>query len=134
FDGVTKGTVSRAPFRGHASKNRHISIDVIDNENVCFPVMPAMKSTDILGQCPFPRDGHSQEQYVEPGVVEPFAIITARAEYQAFFATRYAQCGFGTFTLGCRHASAHDDEVLHKGGEPVLKIIEVVLSLGQDDG
>ena len=92
-----------------------------------------MEPANVLGQCSFPGDRHGQEQRIEPAVIEPFPNIPACGQYQALLIVRYTQSRFGDFALGSRHAATQNDEILYKRREPIPKIFEVILPLGQNN-
>lgn len=108
FDRVAERSVSGPSFCSHASQNRHSAIDVVDNENVRFPVMLTVEPANVLGQRSFPGDRHGQEQRIEPAVIEPFSDIPTCREYQPLLIVRYTQSRFGDFALGSRHAERQD--------------------------
>ena len=99
FDRIAERSVSGPSLCSHASQNRHSAIDIVDNQNVCLPVMLTMEPADILGQCSFPGDRHRQEQRIEPAVIEAFTDIPAYREYQTLLIVRYTQSRFGDFAI-----------------------------------
>lgn len=63
-----KRPIARSSLRRHTRQHRHRLIDLIDDEDVSLSDMLAMQAAHILSLRPFPRDGHREEQCVEPSV------------------------------------------------------------------
>lgn len=80
-----------------------------------------------------PGDRHRQEQRVEPGIIEAFADIAACCKDQALSVVRDMQCCSGLLAVFCGHAASQHYEISHEWRKSLVKIIEVVLSLCQDD-
>ena len=92
-----------------------------------------MQPADILRQRAFPGDRHCQEQGVEPGVIEALADITPCREDQPFLIIIDIQRRMRGIPVLCGHAATEYDDVFHKSGESLMKMLEVILPLGQYD-
>ncbi|MER9657847.1 hypothetical protein NKJ26_31240 [Mesorhizobium sp. M0152] len=59
----------------HARQDRHLFVDIVDDENLGLPVMQAVEATDVLSQRASPGNGHREEERVKPLIVEALAKI-----------------------------------------------------------
>src|SRR6185295_20182158 len=63
-----------------------------------------------------------------------FTDISTCSDDQAVIAICDVQCSGGDLAILRRHAAAKDDKISHEWREPLLKVIEMVLSLRQNNG
>ncbi|WP_230989517.1 ParB/RepB/Spo0J family partition protein [Devosia faecipullorum] len=134
LDHVAQRAITRPSLRGHPGENRNRRIDIVHDQDIPLSVVLTMQPPDILRQGPLPGDRHRQEQSVEASIIKAFADIAACREDQALMIIGDIQGSAGGLAIGRRHAAAQDHEISHEWQEPLLKIIEVVFPLRQNDG
>ena len=91
FEQITQSAVSGSPPGRHPCEDRYGDIHIVDDQDIGLADMLAVQAPDILRQCSFPRNGHRQEQRVEPWIVEPLANIPACRQDDAFLGLWNAQ-------------------------------------------
>jgi len=75
---VSERPVSCLPLRAHSGEHGHEAIDVVIHQDVPLPCLLAMEPAHVLRKGALPRDGHRQEQRIEPRVIEPLSQIASR--------------------------------------------------------
>ena len=118
----------------HPRQHRDVQVSVVVDAHLALAVMQPVQSTDVLRDRSMPGDGKRQEQGVEPGVVESLADVAAgRQEHAILMRWNRGQRGVRAIALGFAHATAKDDQVPHLGREAAGQLIEMIISLGQND-
>ena len=93
-----------------------------------------MKPARVLHESALPGDGHSQEQGIEPRVVESFTDVAAGGEDESRLVLRDGCQGHECRApLGWRHASTENDKVASDPSKEVGKVFQVVLAFGEQD-
>jgi len=94
----------------------------------------AVQTPCVLDQSSFPGDGKGEEQRVEPDVVESFADVPARGEYQPFLVARNRREFLHRFfPLPGGHSPLQDDQVAGEFPKTLGQKIEVVLPFRQEN-
>src|ERR1700694_587973 len=96
--------------------------------------MKPMKAPDVLLQSSTPRDGHREEERVEPGVVKALANVTTRSEDNSWLTIRNcSDLGGQRVTLLLSHPAFHHKNVRHSSHELLKQDLQVVRAFGEQE-
>src|SRR5689334_15586496 len=91
-----------------------------------------MQSAYVLLECASPRDGHSQEQRVEPSIVKALPYVAPGCDDYALLIPRHSFDLRGNrITLLLTHSPFHFEDVRHTAGKFLDQDLQVVGPLGK---
>src|SRR6267143_3601546 len=93
-----------------------------------------MESPHVLLQSSTPRDGHSEEQCVQPGVVEAFSNATpGRDDYSLLVFRKSTDLRSKRVTLFLAHSPLHHKNIRHTSHQPLKQELQVIRTLRKQE-
>ena len=131
---VTHRPVPAKAFVKHAHQHRTVTVHIVVDADLSFARIGAVKPASVLDQGALPRDGHGQEERIEPGIVEALADVATGRQQDApriLWYGGYLLCHGAT--LSDSHTSAQHNYVIVSLLQPAGKELQVLPSLRQQN-